>query len=457
MIDLVIFGATGDLAARKLFPAIYELEAAGYLPDELRIVGVGRKPWSEHEFDKSVREALAEFQKNLDAEVVERFIRRTTYRQMDFSRESFEALAKDSAPSSIFYLSLPPDAFPVVGTGLGEAGLAKESGSNFRRLVIEKPFGHDLKSALGLQATLTKYWDEGQILRIDHFLGKETVQNILVFRFANSWLEPLWNAQHIAQVQITAAESIGIEGRGAFYDKVGAVRDMMQNHMMQLLTLSALEPPPRLEADLLRNEKNKVLRSARPLSAGDIVRGQYTGYLEEAGVKSSSTETFAALRLYLDNWRWKGTPFYLRTGKAMSKKRTTIAVQFREPPAQLFTDTHCDPGSSWVVLELQPNESLHLEMQVKTPGLQFGARPVVLSTPYNNGEGHELSAYATLILDALEGDASLFIRFDEVEWAWRLIEPVLEASQPPEPYAVGSDGPAGQHYLMEDHHRWRSL
>ncbi|WP_018465638.1 glucose-6-phosphate dehydrogenase [Calidithermus timidus] len=457
MIDLVIFGATGDLAARKLFPAIYELEAAGYLPEELRIVGVGRKPWSEHEFEKSVREALAEFQQNPEAEVVERFIRRTTYRQMDFSPQSFEALAKDSAPSSIFYLSLPPDAFPVVGTGLGEAGLAREKGNHFRRLVIEKPFGHDLQSALELQATLTKYWDESQILRIDHFLGKETVQNILVFRFANSWLEPLWNAQHIAQVQITAAESIGIEGRGAFYDKVGAVRDMMQNHMMQLLTLSALEPPPRLEADLLRNEKNKVLRSARPLSSGDIVRGQYTGYLEEAGVRSSNTETFAALRLYLDNWRWKGVPFYLRTGKAMSKKRTTIAVQFREPPTQLFTDTHCDPGSSWVVLELQPNESLHLEMQVKTPGLQFGSRPVVLSTPYSNGDAHELSAYATLILDALEGDASLFIRFDEVEWAWRLIEPVLEANQPVERYSVGSDGPAGQHYLMEDHHRWRNL
>lgn len=457
MIDLVIFGATGDLAARKLFPAIYELEAAGYLPEELRIVGVGRKPWSEPEFDQSVRKALAEFQGRPDGEVVERLLKRATYRQMDFSRESFEALAKDSAPSSLFYLSLPPDAFPVVGIGLGEAGLAKESGSHFRRLVIEKPFGHDLKSALKLQATLTQYWDERQILRIDHFLGKEMVQNILVFRFANSWLEPLWNAQHIAQVQITAAESIGIEGRGAFYDKVGAVRDMVQNHMMQLLTLSALEPPPRLEADLLRNEKNKVLRSARPLSSSDIVRGQYAGYLEEAGVKHSNTETFAALRLYLDSWRWKGVPFYLRTGKALSKKRTTIAVQFREPPAQLFTGTHCDPGSSWVVLELQPNESLHLEMQVKTPGLQFGARPVTLSTPYSNGEGHELSAYATLILDALEGDASLFIRFDEVEWAWRLIEPVLEANQPPETYAVGSDGPAGQHYLMEEHHRWRSL
>lgn len=457
MIDLVIFGATGDLAARKLFPALYQLECVRYLPEEVRVVGVGRKPWSEADFEAHVRESLEKFEGNLEPGILARLLKRLCYRVIDFSPQSFQILAQDAAPSSLFYLSLPPDSFPVVATGLGEVGLSRED-QGFRRLVIEKPFGHDLQSAMELQATLTQHWHEDQILRIDHFLGKETVQNILVFRFANSWLEPLWNAQHIAQVQITAAESIGIEGRGAFYDKVGAVRDMVQNHMMQLLTFSALEPPPRLEADLLRNEKNKVLRSVRPLQPDDMVRGQYRGYLEEAGVAASQTETFAALRLYLDNWRWKGVPFYLRTGKALAKKKTTIAVQFRDPPTQLFSDTPFDPGSGWVVLELQPNESMHIEVQVKTPGLQFASRPVVLSTPYKNGgEGRELSAYATLMLDGLKGDRSLFIRFDEVEWAWRLLEPVLGSHQATELYSVGSEGPAGQHYLMQDHQRWRPL
>jgi len=456
MIDLVIFGATGDLAARKLFPALYELEAARYLPEEVRILGVGRKPWSAEEFNQHLRDSLEEFQKPLDSEVVERLVKRTAYHPMDYTSEGFESLAKKSADSSIFYLSLPPDAFPVIGTGLGQAGLAEQS-KGFRRLVVEKPFGEDLQSALSLQKTLTQFWDESQILRIDHFLGKEAVQNILVFRFANSWLEPLWNSRHIAQVQITAAESIGIEGRGAFYDKVGAVRDMLQNHMMQLLTLSALEPPPRFEADLLSNEKVKVLRSVRPLSSEDIVRGQYQGYCEEAANPSSTTETFAAVRLYLDNWRWKGVPFYLRTGKALAKKNTTIALQFRDPPTQIFSDSSVEPGSGWVELELQPKEAMHLEVQVKTPGLQFASRPVILTTPTNNGDKLELSAYATLMLDALKGDRSLFIRFDEVEYAWRLIEPILHASQPTEVYSLGSDGPGGQHYLMEEHHRWRSL
>ncbi|MER3554545.1 MAG: glucose-6-phosphate dehydrogenase [Meiothermus sp.] len=456
MIDLVIFGATGDLAARKLFPALYELEAARYLPDEVRVLGVGRKPWGEEEFDKHLRDSLQEFQPHLDGAVVERLAGRAAYHQMDYTPEGFASLAQRSSDSSLFYLSLPPDAFPVVGTGLGQAGLADQH-KGFRRLVVEKPFGEDLKSALELQKILTAYWDESQILRIDHFLGKEAVQNILVFRFANSWLEPLWNARHIAQVQITAAESIGIEGRGAFYDKVGAVRDMLQNHMMQLLTLSALEPPPRFEADLLSNEKVKVLRSVRPLSSEDIVRGQYQGYCQEAGNPQSTTETFAAVRLYLDNWRWKGVPFYLRTGKSLTHKSTTIALQFRDPPTQIFSDSNVEPGSGWVELELQPKEAMHLEVQVKTPGLQFASRPVTLTTPTNNGDRLELSAYATLMLDALKGDRSLFIRFDEVEYAWRLIEPVLHTSQPTETYSVGSDGPGGQHYLMQEHHRWRSL
>jgi glucose-6-phosphate 1-dehydrogenase len=456
MIDLVIFGATGDLAARKLYPALYELEAAKYLPPTLRILGVGRKPWSKEEFCKHLHESLEEFQHPLDSAIAEKMLSRADYLSMDYTPEGFQKLAGISSENSIFYLSLPPDAFPVVATGLGQVGLSKAEGRT-RRLVIEKPFGHDLQSALELQKTITQHWDESQILRIDHFLGKETVQNILVFRFANSWLEPLWNARHIAQVQITAAEKIGIEGRGAFYDKVGAVRDMVQNHMMQLLTLTAMEPPPQLEADLLRNEKVKVLRSIRPLSEGDVVYGQYQGYLKEAEVAKSNTETFAAVRMYLDNWRWKGVPFYLRTGKGLTKKNTTIALQFREPPTRLFADTSIDPGSGWVILELSPNESMHLEVQVKTPGLQFASRPVMLTTPYSNGNDLQLSAYATLMFDALRGDKSNFIRFDEVEWAWNLIQPVLGAGHNTELYSVGSDGPAGQHYLMEEHHRWRSL
>jgi glucose-6-phosphate 1-dehydrogenase len=455
MTDLIIFGASGDLAARKLFPALYELEAAGHL-DNLRILAVGRNPSGEAEFDQHVKNSLEKFRPGFEENLLRRLQERATYHFMDYSPESFVALAKIVGEKSIFYLSLPPSAFPTVATNLGLAGLNQSPPSGFRRLVIEKPFGNNLQSSLDLQKTLTTYWDESQILRIDHFLGKEMVQNILVFRFANSWLEPLWNSRYISQVQITAAESIGIEGRGAFYDTVGAMRDMVQNHMMQLLTLTAMEPPPHLEADLLRNEKVKVLRSIRPLSSDDVVYGQFQGYLEEAGVVSSNTETFAALRMYVDNWRWKGVPFYIRTGKSLTTKHTTIAVQFTDPPTQLFAETTVDPGSGWVVLELQPNESMQLEVQVKTPGLQFTSRPVLLSTPYSNGDT-QLSAYATLLFDALRGDKSNFIRFDEVEWAWRLIQPVLGNAHTTEPYAVASDGPTGQHYLMEEHHRWRGL
>jgi len=248
-----------------------------------------------------------------------------------------------------------------------------------------------------------------------------------------------------------------VEGRGEFYDKVGALRDIVQNHMMQLLTLSALEPPPKIEADLLHNEKVKVLRSIRPLSRENLVRGQYVGYLEEAGLESSSTETFAALKLYLDNWRWKGVPFYLRTGKKLARKHTEVALQFKGPPQRLFEDTDCNPEPGWLVLEVQPQEGMHIDVEVKTPGLQLSSRRTSLRASYRSKGLGELSAYATLILDALNGDRSLFLRFDEVEWAWRVLEPVLRPVDPPELYAPGSIGPNNQFSLLEDGHRWRKL
>lgn len=456
MIDLVIFGATGDLTRRKLLPALYQLEAAQKLPEGLRIIGVGRKLVEPGLFREQARESLEKFEGKIDPGVWDRLSGRIGYEASDYSVESLRAMSHRLAPSVLFYLALPPDVFPTVAANLGQAGLSKENGG-FRRLVIEKPFGHDLASALELQNQLLQHWSESQILRIDHYLGKETVQNVLVFRFANAWLEPLWNNLHIAQVQITVAEEIGVEGRGEFYDKVGALRDIVQNHMMQLLTLSALEPPPKIEADLLHNEKVKVLRSIRPLCRENLVRGQYVGYLEEAGLESSSTETFAALKLYLDNWRWKGVPFYLRTGKKLARKHTEVALQFKGPPQRLFEDTDCNPEPGWLVLEVQPQEGMHIDVEVKTPGLQLSSRRTSLRASYRSKGLGELSAYATLILDALNGDRSLFLRFDEVEWAWRVLEPVLRPVDPPELYAPGSIGPNNQFSLLEDGHRWRKL
>jgi glucose-6-phosphate 1-dehydrogenase len=308
--------------------------------------------------------------------------------------------------------------------------------------VVEKPFGVDIESAHMLNQLLHRYFDESQVFRIDHYLGKETVQNLLVFRFANTLIEPLWNRNYIDHVQITVAENVGIEKRADYYDKAGALRDMLQNHLMQLLTLVGMEPPPALEADALRDEKVKVLRSIRPISRGSVhahaFRAQYKagvvngkdvpGYQDEAGVESDSvTETFAAAKFYIDNWRWRGVPFYLRTGKRLHKSMSMIALRLRHPPQQLFRETPLETlEPNWIVLSIQPEESMHLEIHAKQPGLDMNTRVVKLNACFRNSDEHPLDAYEALLLDVIEGDRTLFIRFDEVEWAWRVVDPILK-------------------------------
>ena len=460
-VELVIFGATGDLNKRKLLPALYELELAGRLFPGLGVVGVGRKSAQEADLAGSITRAAHEQSGGQpDAAALQGLLDRSRYVQATPDAKSLVALAADLAPSTLFHLALPPKLFAQTAQALAEVGLAEET-RGFRRLIIEKPFGQDLASAQALNQALYAHWNEEQIYRIDHFLGKETVQNILVFRFANAFFEPLWNNRHLRQVQITVAESVGLEGRAGFYDGVGAMRDMVQNHLMQLLTLTALEPPPRLEAGLLHDEKVKVLRSIRPLEPGAVVRGQYEGYDHEPGVAPGSrTETFTALRLQLDNWRWTGVPFYLRTGKHMRRKYGEIALQFNSPPQQLFRQHRgAKRESDWLVIEVQPTDCLNLTLQVKQPGLEIVTHPLTLTAPYTAPGTNELSAYAALILDALGGDRSLFLRYDEVEWAWRIIDPVLKAwaedGDAPEPYVQGSEGPLAQARILREGDAWR--
>jgi len=487
---LVIFGATGDLTQRKLVPALYNLALEGLLPGEFAAVGFARRPKSHHHFRSDLKEAAAKHSRTRPLQILawDGFASRLYYCRSEFGdpagyRElagSLEEIeSKTGSRNRLYYLATPPTYYAEIAQRLGEAGLARNEGG-WTRIIVEKPFGHDLASAVELNRILHGVFDEDQIYRIDHYLGKETVQNILVFRFANGIFEPIWNRRYVDHVQITVAESIGIEGRGAYYEQAGVLRDIVQNHAMQLLSLAAMEPPATFEPNAVRDEKVKVLRAVRPIrpeeAEDSTVRGQYQSsvisgesiiaYREEKDVVAgSSTETYLGLKLFVDNWRWAGVPFYIRAGKRLPKRVTEIAIVFRQPPLALFPTTdgsHLEPNV--LSISIQPDEGISLKFGSKVPGPQadLRIRPVEMDFRYGTSFGFAApDAYERLLLDAMLGDATLFTRRDEVEAAWAFVTSIIEGwarSKPPRfpNYEAGTWGPDEADDFMErDGRRWR--
>jgi glucose-6-phosphate 1-dehydrogenase len=470
----VIFGATGDLSHRKILPALHELHAQGVTRAGCIVLGVARDAaMTDERFRALAREAVAVAHGDGAGEDVGRWAERALHYQAvgEGKREDYEALRRriealereaGFAGNRVFYLALPPRAFEDAVGCLGAVGLTKSEG--WTRVVVEKPFGRDLASARELNALLHEHFDERQIYRIDHYLGKETVQNLLVFRFANAMFETLWNREHIESVEITVAESLGVEERAGYYDRAGALRDMVQSHLTQLLALVGMEVPVEFQADAIRAEKIKVLRSVAPIRPSDIVYGQYgpgtidgkkvAGYLEEEDVPAdSATETFVALRLEIANWRWQGVPFYLRTGKRMARRLTEIEVKFRRAPVWMFRDVCLDDiGSNTLLLTLQPNEGFSLFFDVKAPGEPFHIRRQPLHFNYSDAFGRLPEAYRTLIHDILVGNQTLFVHAEETEAAWALYTPLLErrTEEPLHEYAAGTWGPAAaDHFTGE--------
>ncbi|MFI3196238.1 MAG: glucose-6-phosphate dehydrogenase [Methylococcaceae bacterium] len=478
----VIFGATGNLSRIKLMPALYHLDVANRLPEGTRIIAMGRRPWDQQKWLDEVRDmVMAKAKEDFDEQVFRRFSERLHYHQGDINQSDCytqlaETLAKKEFPSNIaFYLSISPSDFGPVMSLLSDQHLFNED-IGWRRVIIEKPFGYDLDSAQALQKRISHYLHEEQVYRIDHYLGKGMVQNVLVFRFANVMLEPLWNRNYIDHIQITHSESIGIDSRGDYYNGAGALRDMLQSHLLQLLTLVTMEPPVSMDAESLRDEKVKVLKSIRPISKeavhaqafrGQYAKGQVNGekvqaYLDEVNIPANSTtETYASMKLYIDNWRWRGVPIYMRTGKRMTKAQSSISICFRHPPLQFFRDTNVQRmNPNWVLLGIQPEECIRIEMTVKEPGLEMNTRTSSLDASFRNQDEKAIDAYEDLLLDVLKGDRSLFLRFDEVEHAWRIVDPILQTWAIERDfiatYPAGSWGPEDSRLFDKDSQFWRS-
>ncbi len=476
--DLVIFGATGDLAKRKILPGLYRRYISGQLPEGARIIGAARSEMDQQGFRDLVASAISEFvdKAKQDAALIAEFLEILDYVAIDATGEGGWASLKEKVRAEVvqaFYFSVAPALFGALAERLHLHGIANASA----RMVVEKPFGRDLDTARALNATLAEHFKETQIYRIDHYLGKETVQNLMAVRFANILFEPLWNAQYIDHVQITVAETVGVGGRGAYYDKSGAMRDMVQNHMMQLLCLIAMEPPYHFDPDAVRDEKLKVIRALQPVAPEDIVRGQYVGretgrraedsdYVQDAENPASKTESYIALKVEIANWRWKGTPFYLRTGKKLRARTSEIAITFKEPPHSIFDD-----ADGWrenvLVIRLQPNEGMNLKVMIKEPGpggMRLTQVPLDMSFAEALGEeGADIpDAYERLIMDVIRGNQTLFMRGDEVEAAWDWTDPIINGWQSradkPQPYDAGSSGPEDALMLMHrDGRRWREI